>query len=916
MMWVPLLLSALGTASAQICNCNDPDSGGNIFPAFSTGGAHVCLSDESDPLGLTFVNEDNTPCERAENDPQLMAIVYFLLLMWTFAGVGVIADVFMDAIGVITSVGKWVAVRDDETGETKNLYVKVWNPTVANLTLMALGSSAPEILLSVIEITSNDFYSGDLGPSTIVGSAAFNGLVIISVCVSALEAGETRRIEDFSVFAITAFSSVFAYVWLIVILQWWTPNIVTVAEGTATFVFFPVLVVVAFIADKGYCGGSKSSSGSIAGFSEDTTGDGNLDTTFQFSRTEMAILLEGVDRAGKSDAELVQIAYKNQKRKNGNMTRADYRKQGTAEMLGSKASSDVAAGMMHVGFECTRYSVKESMQYLEIGVVRMGDLSQTVEIQYATKDNLDAEEIHRATAGKDYFPTKGKLVFGKGQSVKTFKVQLVDDEIAEEDETFLIEITKNENDGRLASVILPEERNICTVTILDDNDAGIISFAKIASVGDTDIEYDYICPDTVGFLNIRLVREEGSSGDVSVQWRTKTDDPETRVGRYGVKGHDAELEGEISFPSGSTDQYISLPIICMNDERDSHFAVELFDPKSCPLGELTSVRVSIGHDTEAATMYDKIASLLYQEYDSLRSGSTTYGGQFKEAVTPGEDVTGVGLFFFWLNCPWRLFAALVPPPRMLGGWLCFTVALMGIAVVTALIGDLASLLGCSIGLKDSITAITLVALGTSLPDTFASKAATIGDENADAAIGNVNGSNSVNVFLGLGLPWFVAAIYWGDEGASDMWRARISLKNPEIVEANPGGGFAVPAGALGFSVMVFCTCQVACLVVLVFRRVVFGAELGASSPTAKHTTVTSVFLACLWFFYVTMSILQTYEVVAEDTLLKVVGLCAVLFVLTIAVLFATLERTPPPENEPNPSKMKYNNPLEDLDADS
>ena len=49
------------------------------------------------------------------------------------------------------------------------LLLQVWNPTVANLTLMALGSSAPEILLSVIEIMSNNYYSGELGPSTIVG---------------------------------------------------------------------------------------------------------------------------------------------------------------------------------------------------------------------------------------------------------------------------------------------------------------------------------------------------------------------------------------------------------------------------------------------------------------------------------------------------------------------------------------------------------------------------------------------------------------------------------------------------------------------------------------------------------------------------------------------------------------------------
>ena len=52
-----------------------------------------------------------------------------------------------------------------------------------------------------------------------------------------------------------------------------------------------------------------------------------------------------------------------------------------------------------------------------------------------------------------------------------------------------------------------------------------------------------------------------------------------------------------------------------------------------------------------------------------------------------------------------------------------------------------------------------MALGTSLPDTFASKAAAVNEKHADNAIGNVTGSNSVNVFLGLGLPWVIAAIY-------------------------------------------------------------------------------------------------------------------------------------------------------------
>ena len=51
-------------------------------------------------------------------------------------------------------------------------------------------------------------------------------------------------------------------------------------------------------------------------------------------------------------------------------------------------------------------------------------------------------------------------------------------------------------------------------------------------------------------------------------------------------------------------------------------------------------------------------------------------------------------------------------------------------------------------------------MGTSLPDTFASMIAAQKELTADNAIGNVTGSNSVNVFLGLGLPWVFASIYW------------------------------------------------------------------------------------------------------------------------------------------------------------
>uniref|UniRef100_A0A0K0DPM8 Na_Ca_ex domain-containing protein n=1 Tax=Angiostrongylus cantonensis TaxID=6313 RepID=A0A0K0DPM8_ANGCA len=144
--------------------------------------------------------------------------------------------------------------------------------------------------------------------------------------------------------------------------------------------------------------------------------------------------------------------------------------------------------------------------------------------------------------------------------------------------------------------------------------------------------------------------------------------------------------------------------------------------------------------------------------------------QIREAmsVNAGEasNATLCDCILHGIAFPWKFIFCFVPPPTILGGWLCFIVGLALIGLLTAIVGDLASIFGCMVGLKDAVTAITLVALGTSLPDTFASKIAAQNDDSADNAVGNVTGSNSVNVFLGLGLPWLIAAIYWASKGES------------------------------------------------------------------------------------------------------------------------------------------------------
>jgi solute carrier family 8 (sodium/calcium exchanger) len=132
---------------------------------------------------------------------------------------------------------------------------------VANLTLMALGSSAPEILLSIIETVGNlGKCPGELGASTIVGSAAFNLLIISALSILAVNEKNdnnperdpsvpkgVKKIKDMGVFSITTISSLFAYIWIYLVLR---DQMVEVWEAILTFVFFFILIITSYSADK------------------------------------------------------------------------------------------------------------------------------------------------------------------------------------------------------------------------------------------------------------------------------------------------------------------------------------------------------------------------------------------------------------------------------------------------------------------------------------------------------------------------------------------------------------------------------------------------------------------------------------------------------------------------------------------
>lgn len=505
-------------------------------------------------------------------DRTLRGLFYFLILCYLFLGVSIVSDRFMSAIERITAQEREVKVRKPD-GTSHVVVVRVWNETVANLTLMALGTSAPEILLSIIEIFSKNFQAGELGPGTIVGSAAYNLFSIIALCIVVIPNGEVRRIKHLRVFFVTATFSIFAYIWMYLILAYFSPGRVEIWEGLLTFMFFPITVCTAFIADrrmfvykylnKEYRMNKRGVMVQSEGADIELNGRPRIDslstfdegkellaedyTDFETARREyIGILRELRQKYPQYDKENLEIMAQEQLMNNGPKSRAFYRIQATRKMVGSgnimrkvaeRAQNDLVEvksefkgveigpddGTPFIRFEPAHYTVMESCGEFEIRVMRRGDFSSRVTVDFETQDGS-------AEAGTDYIAKKGTLIFTPGVDERFIKIQVIDDDIYEQDEQFFVILT-NVTGG--ASLGKP---SIATVMILDDDHGGIFSLA----------EKEFEAAETVGTFELKVQRYSGARGTVIVPYWT--DDGTAKAG----KDYEA-IKGELVFENNETE---------------------------------------------------------------------------------------------------------------------------------------------------------------------------------------------------------------------------------------------------------------------------------------------------------------------------------------------------------------------------
>lgn len=387
---------------------------------------------------------------------------------------------------------------------------------------MALGSSAPEILLNVIEtVQTLGSKPGELGPSTIVGSAAFNFLIISGLSIYAVnESNDTRskqerddagtpagvkKVQDTGVFAITTVWSIVAYIWLYVVLL---DGIVKEWEAYLTLGFFFALILMAYIADclrrrtlqgredsKFGHGHEVAPEGAVK--KADTSNVRTLDAVQfynvllpqeagqdvpesqenqQLSSEMREFLMQEfgttkVSEVNKDDlkakldgpAFIERIGYRQK-------VAVSYKKEAIAKGQVMRRENKSASLLKdhqknpNFGFSCLHYSVSEAA-----GALRIKILNKTKQAGSIGVRTLDGD----ALADEDYTAIDEKVDFRSGQGEAEVSVKIIDDEGWEPDEDFYVECYDLATGQRL-----PGEDTRTRVTILDDDKPGMLVFAE------------------------------------------------------------------------------------------------------------------------------------------------------------------------------------------------------------------------------------------------------------------------------------------------------------------------------------------------------------------------------------------------------------------------------------------------------
>ena len=669
------------------------------------------------------------------------AFIYIITLLWCFVGVSVLADAFMAGIESITS---WTSKKQvprthrdgrpvtNHTGEpiVDTVETPVWNEKVACLTLFALGSSAPEILIACVGCAPN-FLEDALGPGTVVGSATFNLYVITGLCMAALEAGETRKIDGLVVHGIQAFFSLFAYIWLAICLM---DDVVEIWEAVVTFCYFPLLVSIVYAADHNFFmgggqvapdedpdveGGGAAAEDGPRGALASMKLAGNSDTMANLTASVVHAKVkanyiqrrrEAIQASTGNKAKLLSAALKN--RPEETVEEHYY----NALRLAREEAAGVKDRPIFVWDQGT-YFFHRGAQVCELHLERLGKTDVDAYVRCKTRDG-------NVAGGTAYGITVEEYHFAPGQVKKTVGIPIKAEYDWGRGAFFHVLVEKSD---KTPDARIDKKFEQAKIALSNERHEAIFVWAEAST--------QCVSTDPSAILYLQRTKDFAQEATIKI---------ECREGSAKADTHYVPFNEKVVFLAGETSKQIAVELIQgwmpSEDTGVVDFFVDVFeDAEDTGKEQGHEIKVEILHKNAAAKRV-KIEDLEELEEDA------TFLSQFSNAlsVNGGEgsdDASILDCLMHYISLGWKVIACLIPPAHMGGGIPCFLVALVLIGICSAMISDFASMFGCLVGMTDVVTSISIVALGTSLPDTFASMLAIQADDNADNAIGNVTGIN-------------------------------------------------------------------------------------------------------------------------------------------------------------------------------
>ncbi len=208
-------------------------------------------------------------------------------------------------------------------------------------------------------------------------------------------------------------------------------------------------------------------------------------------------------------------------------------------------------------------SVNESDGSVDVAVTLSSPVSNTVTVKFSTQSQT-------ATGGSDFFGKFQQLSFPAGTTSRTVTVTLVNDAVAESQESFIARIF-----GATGAGISNAQANVT----INDDDAGVSSL----SVLPTSVS------ESAGSVNVVVTLSPASSSAVSVKFATSS---QTASGGSDFYGKSTT----VNFAPGQTSKSVSVTIV--NDqvaESTETFRARLFAPTGASIGS-SQANVTINDD--------------------------------------------------------------------------------------------------------------------------------------------------------------------------------------------------------------------------------------------------------------------------------------------------------------------------------